>query len=68
MANEKIARGLVDRLVGKTKEVAGAALRNPELRQEGEIHQQKARAEDDAAKRNLAAQQREAEADIVTKE
>ncbi len=68
MANEKTARGLADRLAGKTKEVAGAVLRKPELRQEGELHQQEARAEDDAAKADLAAQQREAEADIVTKE
>jgi uncharacterized protein YjbJ (UPF0337 family) len=65
---EEKADGFGDRLVGKAKEVAGSVLGNEELREEGQLHQQRARADAAAAKAEAAAGQREAMADVVVEE
>ncbi len=65
--NER-GRGVIDRLAGKTKEVAGAVLRNDDLKQEGQLQQTKADVERQAARDAEVAAQREAEADVRTTE
>ncbi|MDQ1368922.1 MAG: hypothetical protein QOF20_1275, partial [Acidimicrobiaceae bacterium] len=64
-AEKDKAGGLLAKAVGKSKEVAGSVLGNEDLKQEGQIHQQKVEAEKDAAKAEAAAQQREAEAAVA---
>ena len=47
---KKQVRALVDKITGKAKEVAGSVLGNDDLKEEGQLHQQKADAEVEAAR------------------
>jgi uncharacterized protein YjbJ (UPF0337 family) len=61
-------RGLLDRVQGKVKEVAGTLTGNRALRHEGELHQEKADALDEATQRDVEAERAAAEAEVVARE
>jgi uncharacterized protein YjbJ (UPF0337 family) len=58
---------LADRVVGKAKAWAGAAVGNDDLRREGQLKQAKAEAADEAAESEELAAQRQAEAEVVAR-
>jgi len=62
------AGGFVDRVKGKAKQVAGAALGNEELKHEGELHEEKADAAKDAARLSEQAEQERTRAEITARE
>jgi len=57
--------GIMDRLKGKTKQVAGAVLGDQDLQEEGQLHEKKADTAKEAARLQAEAEQREAEARCV---
>jgi uncharacterized protein YjbJ (UPF0337 family) len=59
---------VTDRLLGKVKEVAGKVVGNEDLQEEGLLHQDKADAQDRAAREAAAAQVRGEHAEIVARE
>jgi uncharacterized protein YjbJ (UPF0337 family) len=59
--------GLVDRVMGKAKDVIGSITGNDQLRQEGALHQEKADAEHEAQRRATTADQIAAEAEVTSK-
>src|ERR671910_684027 len=60
--------GLVDRLKGKAKEVAGSLLNDKQLEREGELHEEKADAAQAAKRREAEAAHERREADLVAQE
>src|SRR5215207_11513770 len=66
--NVRPGSGVVDRVVGKTKEVVGSATDNEDLREEGVLQQQKAAVEEQARKDAADAALSTAEADLTSKE
>jgi uncharacterized protein YjbJ (UPF0337 family) len=60
--------GPLDRLKGKVKEVAGSILGNQDLREEGQLHQARANAEQEAQREAAQADQRQTEAQLAIKE
>ena len=61
---EDTSGGLVGKIAGKAKEVAGSLVGNDDLAREGRLQQAQSEAEADAARREAEAQQRRAEADL----
>jgi uncharacterized protein YjbJ (UPF0337 family) len=62
------AGGVFDRLKGKAKQVAGSVLENEQLEREGELHEEKADAAQEAKRREAEASQEREEADLVARE
>jgi len=60
--------GLVDRLKGKAKQVAGSVLGDKNLKEQGQLHEAKADAAADARRQATAAEHQEAVADVSAKE
>ena len=60
--------GVVDRLKGKAKQVAGSVLDDKDLEREGELHEEKADAAQEAKRRKAEAVQERDEADLVARE
>jgi uncharacterized protein YjbJ (UPF0337 family) len=60
--------GLVDRLKGKAKEVAGSVLGDEQLQREGELHEEKADSAQEAKRRAADAAHERDEADLVARE
>jgi uncharacterized protein YjbJ (UPF0337 family) len=58
----------LDRLKGKVKEVAGSAVGNRELREEGKLNQERVDAAEEAQREAAQAERRQAEADLAVKE
>lgn len=63
--DDETVRGLVDRIAGKSKEIAGTLVGNEDLKDEGRIQQRKVQADTDAAKADSEARLREAEAELA---
>ena len=61
---ERTAGGLVGKVAGKAKEMAGEATRNEELAREGRLQQAQGDADRDAAKARAEGERREREADL----
>jgi uncharacterized protein YjbJ (UPF0337 family) len=74
MTKEKFAMtahdhdGLRDRFLGKVKETAGSILRNDGLKEEGQLHRERAEAASQAEEADALAAQREAEAAVVSRQ
>jgi uncharacterized protein YjbJ (UPF0337 family) len=64
MSQEETAGGVVGRIAGKAKEVAGSATGNEEMAREGRLQQASVDQERVAAKEAAEARQREAEAEL----
>lgn len=60
--------GFVDRLKGKVKQLGGAVVDDEQLRREGELHEEKADAVEQARRLDAGAAQERAEAEIVARE
>jgi uncharacterized protein YjbJ (UPF0337 family) len=60
--------GLVDRVVGKAKQAAGAVLGNDDLRREGALHEQKAAAAQQARELTFDADREQQRADLTGRE
>src|SRR5215217_1338791 len=60
--------GFVDRLKGKAKDVAGSLLNDRQLEREGELHEEKADAAQEAKRREREAAEERREADLVARE
>ena len=61
---EETAGGLLGKVAGKAKEVAGSAVGNDELAREGRLQQAQSDAEIEARREEAEARQREHEADV----
>jgi uncharacterized protein YjbJ (UPF0337 family) len=61
-------RGLLDRVAGKAKEIAGGVLGNNDLRDEGRLQQAKVEAGAEARDAAEAAERQAAKADLTTRE
>src|SRR3954463_1326261 len=59
------AGGLVDQVVGKAKQAAGAVLGNDDLRREGELHEDRADAAKQAAELATEAEREEQRAELT---
>ena len=62
------SRPLMDRVVGKVKEAAGSLTGNDRLQREGALHQEHARAVQEAEDQRHLAEQKEEEAEIVSRQ
>jgi uncharacterized protein YjbJ (UPF0337 family) len=63
-----VGASFVDRLKGKAKQVAGRVTGNEKLKHEGELHERKADAIDDAARLDDQSEQERARAEITARE
>lgn len=68
MASPAEGSGIVDRLKGKAKSLAGAALGNEDLEREGHLHEEKADALADARRLDAEASEQEREARLAERE
>ena len=68
IGQEPPAGGLIDRVKGTAKQVAGAVTGNEDLKREGQLHHEKVDAAHEAADLAKAAERDQAEADLTTRE
>lgn len=67
-AGEGTGGGFVDRLKGKAKQLGGALVDDDALKHEGELHEQKADAKDEARRLEAEAAEERDETELVAKE
>ncbi len=60
--------GLVEKAIGKVKEIAGEVRNRPDLKREGELHQTKVEAEREASRRKAEADRAQSEAEVTARE